>query len=290
MLVRYKLTSTPTIADFKNDIDNIVTGTSTSVMDLCEEAQTYSSVVGNNTSTWTKVSSNSTTYTYERPNYFDNVISSFMRLTFDSTKLVSITLARDHIPETDTLVDSYVETVNIEPALYSTTYPTGIDFVSNSRMFFVQAVQSARVESGQFIGVFDISPTGITREFPDSMLTTMIKFNAAMSSNYSTQDILLATTNGYITPYNYNVDTLSYGTTTGGLLAFSPRKKRKANGDLMLTQNQVVVTSPQDGYTTQLVYSLYKLPTGSLSGLQTFVDPLLGGNHLSFLDFSILVD
>ena len=110
MLVRYRMNSNITLANFQSDINAIITGSALIPDDLsagCDKTATefigpYPAGI------YSRV--NQTTYTYSKKhNEYgeppDNV-THYFRITFNATGIEGITLARSYVSGTDTLVNS----------------------------------------------------------------------------------------------------------------------------------------------------------------------------------------
>lgn len=287
MLVRYRVDSIPTMTQFKADIDGILQGTITQKSQLSAPAQANSEVYGTYpTGKYTR--ENETSYTYSKVHNTNASYTHYFRLTFDSTQLASITLAQGYTSGTDTLLNSAVTTTNVKLFTFDSNYPAGIDIVINDKMVVFMAPSS-----GCYFGIHDIGHNGVTRAYTDSMLMMAFDFTDARFENidsYDTQLPVFFTTSGGTIPYSYNLNTLSYGSLTTGLHTLIPLKRMIAvGGSLGVIENPVFTSTPSTGHSVNLVYGLYKIPTGTLGGIRQYKD---GSDlyRLSFFDFSILVD
>jgi hypothetical protein len=287
MLVRYRATSDLTLQNFKDDINAIILGTATSVSQLSVPARANTVFYGNYpTGAYTRV--NGTSYTYSKVHNAVGTKTHYFRLTYDSTMLTTITLASGYTSGTDTLLNTTVKTVNLQKFAYDITNPQCIDIVVNSKgVFFLSPY------SGLYGGIFDIGHNGVTRTYTDSMLMTYMNFDNILNSNvatFLTQNPIFKTTTGGTTPYSYNLDTLSYGSLTYGITTTIPYKRiASIGGTLSVIENPVFLDCPNSAYATHVLYGVYKLPTNSFSGTQTYVDAN-GLYRITFLDFSFLVD
>lgn len=106
MFVRYRMLGNITIAQFKTDVHNIITGNVASVNDLSAGADKANCIVGGNYPTGTYTVQNAGTYTYSKVHNADAAYTHYFRLTFDSTSLTAITLAQSYTVGSDTLVNS----------------------------------------------------------------------------------------------------------------------------------------------------------------------------------------
>jgi len=289
MLVRYRLDSIPTIAQFKADIDGIIQGTITQVNQLSAPAQSNSSFYGSYpTGTFTRV--NSTSYTYSKTHNTESK-THYFRLTFDSTQLTTITLAQGYTSGTDTLLNSTAKTVNIQCFKYDVNYPASIDIIVNDKMIYFQASQS-----GVQAGILDMGHNGVTRAYSDSMLMAYHDLNDIINtdnSSYTTQLQLFLVNNnashGASVPYTYNLDTLSYGSASPGYITTTPLKKATTTKSVFIIENTVYMYTYSNGNALNSIYGLYKLPTGAFAGIQLYKD---SSNlyRLAVNDFSLLVD
>ena len=241
------------------------------------------------TGTYTRV--NGTSYTYSKVHNSVGTKTHYFRLTFDSTQLTTITLAQSYTAGTDTLLNSSAKTVNIQRFVYDSNYPVGLDIVINNKMIYFQAAQS-----GVQAGIFDIGHNGVTRAYTDSMLMAWNDLtdivNSDNSSYTSQLQLFLVNNNsshGATVPYTYNLDTLSYGTTLPGYITATPLKKIISNGSVAMIENPVFIYTPVSGNALNIIYGIYKIPTGAFSGVQIYKD---SSNlyRLSINDFSLLVD
>jgi hypothetical protein len=286
MLVRYRCTSIPTMAQLKADIDGIIQGTITAPSQLSAPAQTSVFYGTYPTGKYARV--NQTSYTYSKVHNSDSNYTHYFRLTFDSTSLASITLAQGYTSGTDTLLNTKVTTTAITPAIFDSNYPMYIDIVVSTKMLCIMAPNS-----GSYFGIFDIGHNGVTRAYTSSMMMCAFDFLDARFENidsYVTQLPVYFTTTGGTVPYSYNLDTLSYGSLTYGLFSLIPLKRMiSIGGSLGVVENPIYLSTPSNGNSLNLVYGLYKIPTESFGGAQVYKD----ANNLYRLtlhDFSFLVD
>jgi hypothetical protein len=273
-----------------SDINGIVTGTITTPSGLSTPAQSLSVFYGSYTGGLSQVSANSTSFTYSK-GHNTEYIGHYVRFTFDSLGLYQIQLARegDIYTEGVPLVDSSIEVVNIQPEVFTETYPNGIDIVINNKMVFFFAPMSSRTSGGQAIGVVDLGHSGVTRENDLSMLMGFQKLGTVLNDNAATAVPMFYAANTGSIPYSYNYDTLSYGTIGTGIVTTGSTRKIKTNGDLVVIENPAYSVSTRHGFACQLLYGVYKIPTGTFSGIQTYQD-VDGLYRLTYSDFSFLVD
>ena len=125
------------------------------------------------------------------------------------------------------------------------------------------------------------------------MLMMAFDFNTVQFdpiTSYDTQLPLFFTRTGGTIPYSYNLDTLSYGSLATGLLTLTPLKRMIAVGGSMgILENPTYASTPSNGNTMNLIYGLYKIPTGTMSGFQVYNDGA-GLSRLTMFDFSLFVD
>jgi hypothetical protein len=276
MLVRYRTTGNQTLANFQQDLNNIITGSVAATTDLTTPARTYSSIYGTYpVGIYSRV--NATTYTYSKAHNVIAGYTHYFRFGFSATQLTTWDLAQSYTSGTDTLVNTYQKTgLNINPTInYDLNYPVGIDIIVNSKCIVLQAIQSAQVQ-----GIFDLGHNGVTRAYTSSMLMAFQDLQNVVNTGANT---------GVLIPYTYSFDVLSYANNTSGHVQTIPLKKFTASSNLAVFENPVFITSTPNGSVLNLMYSLYKIPTASFNGIQIYKD---SNNlyRLSINDYSILVD
>jgi hypothetical protein len=108
MLVRYRMNSSCTLSNMRADIDKIIRGLATGTGDLsagCDSANTQ--FFGTYPSgKYVRVGTGATTDTYSKIHSDYSDVTHYFRLTYDASKLVSLTLAQGYTSGTDTLVNS----------------------------------------------------------------------------------------------------------------------------------------------------------------------------------------
>jgi len=277
MLVRYRTTGNQTLANFQTDLNAIITGGVTGVSSLTTPAQAYSSIYGTYPSgIYTRV--NATTYTYSKAHNVVSGYTHYFRFGFSATQLTTLDLAQSYTAGTDTLINTYQKTgLNINPTVnYDPNYPIGMDIVVSNKGIFIQAIQSA-----QMIGIFDLGHSGVTRAYTSAMLMAHQDMQNVINYGANT---------GVIIPYTYSFDTLSYVTNTStNHLNITPIKKFTASSNLAVFENPIYVTNTPSGSTIQLMYSLYKIPTATFSGIQIYQDSN-SLYRLSMNDYAILIN
>lgn len=287
MLVRYRTTKDLTLTEFKADLDGIIQGTITQASQLSTNAKDNSVFYGTYpTGSFTRV--NGTSYTYSKTHNEIAGKTHYFRLTFDSASLASVTIANGYTSGTDTLLNTYNNTVNVVPTPYEIYYNSGIDIIINDKMIGIFT------KSGNSFSFMDIGHTGVTRQYTDSMMMAYVDIPVStISSNIATYDvqtpIFKTTTNAYI-PYTYNFTTLSYGSLVYGFSSTSPKKVvTSVGGTLSIIENPVYIDSLNSGYCSHLVYGMNKLPVNAMSGFRVYADGS-GINRFTYCDFSFLVD
>ena len=280
MLVRYRLNSTCTLQNFKDDINNIIMGNVSNVANLSAGAsQINSAIYGTYTpSIYTRV--NATTYTYSKAHSSIAGYTHYFRLTYDSTKLTTIALAQSYTSGTDTLVNSSASTVNIQIFTFNSGMPLGIDIIVSNKMLAFFAPQS-----GALLGIIDMGHSSTTLTYTNSMLMMLQDFNNLPNYGVNSQNALLANTGGTI-PYIYNYDTASYSTVTAGIGGAQTTRKGGGNGVTMLFENPTFTNSSG---AVNLMYGVYRIPFLSFSGIQIYKN---ASNlyRLTLNDISLLVD
>jgi hypothetical protein len=276
MLVRYRTTGNQTLANFQQDLNNIITGGVAATTDLTTPARTYSSIYGTYpVGIYSRV--NATTYTYSKAHNVIAGYTHYFRFGFSATQLTTWDLAQSYTSGTDTLVNTYQKTgLNINPTInYDLNYPVGIDIIVNSKCIVLQAIQSNQIQ-----GVFDLGHNGVTRAYTSSMLMAFQDMQNVINTGANT---------GVLIPYTYSFDVLTYANNTSSHVQTIPLKKFTASSNLAVFENPVFVTSTPNGSVINLMYALYKIPTASFNGIQIYKD---SNNlyRLSVNDYSILVD
>lgn len=279
MLVRYRLNSSCTIQNFKDDINNIILGNITTTDDLSSGANKPNcSVYGTYTpAIYAKV--NATTYTYSKVHSDIAGYTHYFRLTFDSTKLTTVALAQSYTSGTDTLVNSAVVTENMQMFTFNSAAQNGIDIIVSNKMLVFMAPQS-----GAMLGIIDLGHSSTTRTYTNSMLMMLQDFSNVPNWGALSQGVY-ANTGGTI-PYTYNYDTSSYATVTSGITGAQTLRKPGGNGVTVIFENPLFTTSSG---ATNLMYGCYRIPYLSFSGIQIYKDAA-NFYRLTVNDISLLVD
>lgn len=279
MLVRYRLNSSCTIQNFKDDINNIILGNIVTTADLSSGADKPNcAVYGAYTSAiYTKV--NAGTYTYSKAHNSEAGYTHYFRLTFDSTKMTSVALAQSYTSGTDTLVNSSATTVNMQMFTFNSAIQNGIDIIVSNKMLAFFAPQS-----GAMFGIIDLGHSSTTRTYTNSMLMMLQDFTNVPNWGVLSQGVF-ANTGGTI-PYTYNYDTSSYSTVTSGITGAQTLRKPAGNGITVIFENPLFTTSSG---ATNLMYGCYRIPYLSFSGIQLYKDAA-NFYRLTVNDISLLVD
>lgn len=276
MLVRYRCSSTCTIANLQTDINNIITGAVSSVLDLSSGADQTNTVIYGTypTSVYTKVGAAS--YTYSKVHSTEASYTHYFRLTYSGSALTGFSIAQAYTSGSDTLVNSYAKTLTLSPFAYENYYRNTIDILVTNKCFMI-------LNPGMncYYGIFDIGHNGVTRTYNSSMLMMGQDFNDVI--NYGTPNA------GGVLPYSYSFDTLSYATHTTNHDAINAIRKQTASANAVVIENPVYAASTAAGNAGALVYGVYKLQTGLFSGVQTYRDTS-NLYRLTINDYAILVD
>jgi hypothetical protein len=277
MLVRYRTTGNQTLANFKQDLNAIITGGVAAATDLTAPARTFSTIFGTYPAgIYSRV--NATTFTYSKAHNVIAGYTHYFRFGFSATQLTTWDLAQSYSSGTDTLLNTFQRTgLNINPSVnYDPNYPIGMDIIVSNKGIFIQAVQS-----NQMLGIFDIGHSGVTRAFSSAMLMVLQDMQNVINYGANT---------GITIPYTYSFDTLSYVTnSTTSHVNITPLKKFTATSQLAVFENPVFCTNTPSGSTINLVYGLYKLPTATFSGIQIYQDAS-SLYRLSVNDYAILIN
>ena len=254
MLVKYRMLSTISNANFKADIIGILDGTITSTAGLSAGADTTnSSFVGTYPSSQlTKV--NAGTYTFSKIHGTDNTYTHYFRLTFDAgvglaAKMTTFTVAQSYTSGTDTLLNSVAQTVNVSPNTYipSNQYPSGINIVLTSKCVWISSLTS-----GKSFGLFDIGANGITSTYANNMKM------AYVNTTLGTFNI----------PYGYVLSggASGYTSLTGNLSGpTTPTLMSNISGSAIIVENPAFVSAATQGYAAYGVSNLFKLGSNMMA-------------------------
>lgn len=281
MLIRYRTNDSCTLQNFKDDLNNLITGAVTTVNGLSSGVNKTASVIYGSYPTGTYSRVNGTTYTYSKAhNDATTSKTHYFRLNFDSTKLTTIQLAQSYTSGTDTLVNSYTTTTNITPTAYKALKPFGIDIIINNKMLAIFAPTS-----GILIAILDLGHSSTTRTYTNSMLMGIQDFVNVPGYGPNSTNTLLAN-KGMVIPYSYNYELSTYGTITTGITGASSKKKPAGPGTTRVFENPVFTLA--DG-AASLVYGAYMVPFLTFSGIQVYKDSA-NAYRLTVNDISLLAD
>ena len=252
MLIRYRMLSTITNAQFKADLIGIIEGTITSTAQLSAGADAAnSSFVGTYPSgSYTKV--NAGTNTFSKVHATDNTYTHYFRLTFDSgvglqAMWTTFALAQGYTSGTDTLLNSSSFTTNIKPNPFiaSAQYPSGINIVIDDACIWFSSLSS-----GNSFGVFDLGSNGVTATYTQNMRMAYIS-TTLTSSNWTI-------------PYAYNISGPASGYTslTGTVTSVAaPALRTNTAGTAMIIENPSFIFHPNQGNAAYGVANLFKIGT-----------------------------
>jgi hypothetical protein len=279
MLVRYRLNSSCTIQNFKDDINNIILGNVVTTANLSAGANIANcAIYGAYTSSiYTRV--NATTYTYSKAHNSEAGYTHYFRLAFDGTKMTTMSLAQSYTSGSDTLVNSSSMTMNMQMFTFNSAIQNGIDIIVTNEMLVFIAPQS-----GAMVGIVDIGHSSTTRTYTSSMLMMLQDFGNVPNWGVLSQGVYANT--GGIIPYTYNYDTSSYSTVTSGISGAQTLRKPGGNGVTVIFENPLFTTSAG---AINLMYGCYRIPYLSFSGIQIYKDAS-NFYRLTLNDISLLVD
>jgi len=222
---------------------------------------------------------NGSSYTYSKAHNNIAGYTHYFRLTFDSTKLTTISLASSYTSGTDTLVNSASVIVNIQRFTFNSAIQNGIDIIVSGKMLAFIAPQS-----GAMIGLVDLGHSGTTRTYNNSMLMMLQDF-----SNVPNWGIYAGTSlenTGGIIPYTYSYDTGGYATVTTGLGGVNTPRRTNSTGASVIFENPLFSIG---GGATNLMYGCFRLPRFTFNGIQIYKDSS-NFYRLTVFDNTLLVD
>jgi hypothetical protein len=181
------------------------------------------------------------------------------------TRLVTTTQVSLVQTVTNQELVAYRETssLNIRPTTYDALRnASGIDIVITDKCFFISAPQSDSVvtrngSNGVDVGIFDIGKTGVSREFPNSMMMC----STALSS-------------GLVKiPHYYKLDTRSYGALIDcPIVGNRPTKVYKSDGTTIVVENPTFLKQYNNGETVAAIYGLFVIPDFFILNNYTYED------------------
>lgn len=278
MLVRYRLNSTCTLQNFKDDINNIILGNVSTVANLSSGADQINSAIYGTYTTGIYSRVNGSTYTYSKVHGNIAGYTHYFRLTFDSTQLTTIALAQNYTSGTDTLLNSAATTVNIQRFTFNSVLQNGIDIIVSGKMLVFIAPQSSSM-----VGIVDLGHSSTTRTYTNSMLMVLQDFGNV--PNWGANTVTGLTNTGGTIPYTYSYDTGGYTTVTTGVGGVSTSRKSSGTSAIVF-ENPLFCTG---GGATNLMYGCFRLPQLTFNGVQIYKD---SSNlyRLTVFDNSLLVD
>jgi hypothetical protein len=247
MLVKYRMLSTITNANFIADIVGILDGTITSTAGLSAGADTTNSqFTGTYPSTkFAKV--NAGTYTFSKTHNTE-ATTHYFRLAFSGTTMTTFTVAQGYTAGSDTLLNSVAQTVNVKASTYNASdqFPNGINIVMNNNCIFFNSPSS-----GIGFGLFDLGMNGITSAFANNMKMAYVK------TNDSTFNI----------PYGYQLSgsVSAYGSLSGSLSNLAlPTFKSNISNQGVVIENPVFLSHTNQGFAAFGIYGLFKISNNLL--------------------------
>ena len=280
MLIRYRMLSTITNAQFKADLIGIIEGTITSTAQLSAGADAAnSSFVGTYPSgRYTKV--NAGTNTFSKVHATDNTYTHYFRLTFDAgvglqAMWTTFALAQGYTSGTDTLLNSSSITANIKPNTFisSAQYPSGINIVIDDACIWFSSLTS-----GNSFGIFDLGSNGVTATYAQNMRMALIS-TTATSSNATV-------------PYAYSIagGNSAYTTMTTTIASLAtPTLVTNTAGSAMIIENPAFISFPQQGYQAYGVANLLKIGT-SLFAMDSIYNTAGVRRIVSPIDYAVVTE
>lgn len=273
MLVKYRMLSTITNAQFKADIIGIIEGTITSTAQLSAGADAAnSSFVGTYPSgRYTKV--NAGTNTFSKVHATDNTYTHYFRLTFDAgvglqAMWTTLALAQGYTSGTDTLLNSSSITTNVKPNTFvaSAQWPSGINIVIDDACIWFSSLSS-----GNSFGVFDLGSNGVTATYAQNMRMALIN-TTQPSSNVTI-------------PYAYNIagPASGYTSMTGTISSITtPTLRTNTAGSAMIIENPAFISYSQQGNQAYGIANLFRIGTSlfamdsiyNTAGVRRIVTPI----------------
>jgi hypothetical protein len=242
MLVKYRMLSTISSANFIADIVGILDGSITSTSGLSAGANTSVSSFSGTYPSAKLVKVNGTSYTFSKT-HGSVATTHYFRLTFSGTTLTTFTVAQGYTAGTDTLLNSVAYTVNLRASAYvaSDQFPSGINIIMNNNCIFFNSPFS-----GIGFGLFDLGQNGITATYTTNMKMAYIK----------------TTDSTYGIPYAYSISGSSsgYAALTGSLTNLTaPTFRSNATNQGVVIENPVFLSHTTQGFSAFGVYGLFKV-------------------------------
>ena len=242
MLVKYRMLSTISSANFIADIVGILDGTITGTGGLSAGANTAQSSFSGTYPSVKLLKVNGTSYTFSKTHGSVST-THYFRLTFSGTTLTTFTVAQGYTSGTDTLLNSVAHTVNLQASPYvgSDQFPSGINIIMNNNCVFFNSPFS-----GIGFGLFDMGQNGITATYTSNMKMAFVK------TSDSTFNI----------PYAYSIagSSSGYASLSGSLTNLTaPTFKSNASNQGVVIENPVFLSHTNQGFSAFGIYGLFKL-------------------------------
>lgn len=242
MLVKYRMLSTISSANFIADIVGILDGSITGTADLSAGANTSASSFSGTYPSVKLIKVNAGTYTFSKTHGSVST-THYFRLTFSGTTLTTFTVAQGYTSGTDTLLNSVAYTVNLRASTYSSSdqFPSGINIIMNNNCIFFNSPFS-----GIGFGLFDLGQNGITATYTSNMKMAFIK----------------TTDSTFNIPYAYSITgtTSAYSSLSGSITNLTaPTFKSNATNQGVVIENPVFLSHTNQGFSAFGVYGLFKV-------------------------------
>lgn len=280
MLVKYRMLSTITNAQFKSDLIGIIEGTITSTGQLSAGADAAnSSFTGTYpTGTYTKVGAG--TNTFSKVHGTDNTYTHYFRLTFDAgvglqAMWTNFALAQGYTSGTDTLLNSSSITCNVKPNTFisSAQYPSGINIVLTSKNIWFSSLTS-----GATFGIFDLGANGVTATYASNMRMCIMN-TTATSSNI-------------VVPYAYSINggNSAYTSMTATVTSLgNPTLVTNTAGSAMIIENPAFVQFTQQGNQVYGIANLLKIGT-SLFAMDSIYNTAGVRRIVAPIDYAVITE
>ena len=250
MLVKYRMQSSITNANFVADIVGILDGTITSTAGLSAGADAAnSSFVGTYPTTKiTKVNTTGSVITFSKIHGTDANVTHYFRITIDSgvglaAKLTTFTVAQGYTSGSNTLLNAVANTVDVSPNPYvaSAQFPTGINIVINNNCVWISSITS-----GNSFGLFDLGSNGMTTTYAQNM--KMAYINTRLGT-YGIPYVyaLAGASSGYI-PITGSVESIT-----------TPALSSNIAGTAVIIENPLFITNVNQGYAAYGVNNLFRI-------------------------------
>ncbi len=271
MLVKYRMLSTISSANFIADIVGILDGTITGTGGLSAGANTSVSSFSGTYPSVKLVKVNGTSYTFSKT-HNTTATTHYFRLTFSGTTLTTFTVAQGYTAGTDTLLNSVAYTVNLRASAYvaSDQFPSGINIIMNNNCVFFNSPMS-----GIGFGLFDLGTNGITSTYTNNMQMAFVK------TNDSTFGI----------PYAYSIagSSSGYSALTGSLTNLTaPTFKSNTSNQGVIIENPVFLSHTNQGFAAYGVYGLFKLGNNLI--VSDTVYNISGTARCASYDYSVVAE